>query len=298
MEVFHRRNKACPDPVQIIRNILELRAMTNEWRRENLSIGFVPTMGNLHAGHLQLVEESRVRADRTVVSIFVNPMQFGETEDFDGYPKTTDEDCAALTEKEVDVVFMPEVEEIYPGGLQQTTRIEVTSLSDIVEGSFRPGHFQGVATVVAKLLNMVQPDVASFGEKDFQQLLVIRQMVQDLNMPVQIIGIPTVREPDGLAMSSRNGYLTDEERKLAPEIYRTLQNVQGQLNQGGRDFQILEQQAEKDLNKKGFKTDYLMIRRAEDLLYPTADDHKLVILVASWLGKARLIDSLPINLSV
>lgn len=282
--------------MQVIRNIRDLRAMTNGWRRENLSIGSVPTMGNLHAGHLQLVEESRARTDRTVVSIFVNPMQFGETEDFDAYPKTTDEDCAALTEREVDVVFMPEAEEIYPGGLQQTTRIDVTGLSDIVEGSSRPGHFQGVATVVAKLLNIVQPDIALFGEKDFQQLLVIRQMVQDMNMPVQIIGIPTVREPDGLAMSSRNGYLTDEERKRAPEVYRALKNVQDLLDQGQRDFQKLEQQAEKDLNKKGFKTDYLMIRRAEDLLNPTADDHKLVILVASWLGKARLIDNLPVNL--
>ncbi len=282
--------------MQVIRNIRDLRTMTNGWRRENLSIGFVPTMGNLHAGHLQLVEESRARTDRTVASIFVNPMQFGETEDFNGYPKTTDEDCAALTEREVDAVFMPEAEEIYPGGLQQATRIDVTGLSDIVEGSFRPGHFQGVATVVAKLLNMVQPDVALFGEKDFQQLLVIRQMVQDLNMPVQIIGIPTVRESDGLAMSSRNGYLTDEERKLAPEVYCVLKDVQDSLDQGQRDFQKLEQQAEKDLNKKGFKTDYLVIRRAEDLLYPTADDHKLVILVASWLGKARLIDNLPVTL--
>lgn len=282
--------------MQIIKNTQDLRGLVSGWRRENLSIGFVPTMGNLHAGHLQLVDESMARTDRTIASIFVNPMQFGETEDFGTYPKTFDEDCASLTKKNVAILFAPELEEVYPNELDQVTKIDMPGLSEIVEGSFRPGHFTGVATVVAKLLNMVQPDIALFGEKDFQQLLVVRQMVADLNIPVQIIGIPTVREADGLAMSSRNVYLTDTERQIAPETYRALQHVQEKINQGRRDFQELERQAIKHLNQKGFSTDYLTIRRASDLSSPSPNDQCLVILVAAWLGKARLIDNLPVIL--
>ena len=282
--------------MRIIKNIRDLRSLTNGWLRENLSIGFVPTMGNLHAGHLKLVEESMVRADRTVASIFVNPMQFGETEDFAGYPNTFDEDCSALTEKNVDILFAPEGKEIYPNGLQQITQVNTPDLSEVVEGSFRPGHFMGVATVVTKLLNIVQPSIALFGEKDFQQLLVIRKMVFDLNIQAQIIGIPTVREQDGLAMSSRNSYLTEDERQKAPEVFRTLQKVQSQLNQGLRDYPELEQQAKNHLNQEGFNADYLSIKCAVDLCLPSENARDLVILVAAWLGKARLIDNLPVIL--
>ena len=282
--------------MQIIRNTRDLRSLVNAWRGDNMGIGFVPTMGNLHAGHLQLVDESIARTDRTVVSIFVNPMQFGETEDFKTYPKTFDDACALLLEKNVDILFAPDLGEVYPNGLDQVTQIDIPVLSEIVEGSYRPGHFTGVATVVAKLLNMVQPDIALFGEKDFQQLLVVSQMVNDLNMPVQVIGIPTVREVDGLAMSSRNAYLTEKERQIAPEIYQILQYVQEQIYQGRRDYKELENQTTEDLNQKGFKADYIMIRRASDLLSPSLNDHNLVILVSAWLGKARLIDNLSITI--
>ncbi len=280
--------------MHVIETADALRKQVGEWRRAGGRIGFVPTMGNLHAGHLALVDRARELAGRVVVSIFVNPMQFGPGEDIDRYPRTLDRDCEALRRKDVDLLFAPPVEVIYPHGDRATTRVEVPGLSDILEGEHRPGHFTGVATVVAKLFNLVQPDVAVFGEKDFQQLAVIRRMVADLDMPVRIVGHPTVREDDGLAMSSRNGYLDDAERRIAPQLYRCLQEVADGLH-AGQPIGKLEAMAMKSLERTGFRPEYVSIRRRTDLLPPEPADHELIILAAAWLGSARLIDNLPVD---
>jgi pantoate--beta-alanine ligase len=251
----------------------------------------VPTMGNLHAGHIHLVEEANDRADRVVVSIFVNPLQFGPSEDFHSYPRTFKRDCAMLEQAGVDLLFAPTVEAIYPHGEAASTRVcPPDSLGGILCGAARPGHFTGVATVVAMLLNAAQPDMALFGEKDYQQLLVIKKMAEDLLLPVEIVGIPTVREADGLAMSSRNGYLSAEQRAIAPCLYQTLQWTSGQLQGGRQDFAALEQEAAAMLQATGFRPDYAAIRRADDLAAPQPGE-RLVVLAAAWLGKARLIDN-------
>jgi pantoate--beta-alanine ligase len=276
----------------------ELRSVVEQWRNAGERIGFVPTMGNLHAGHLRLVDVVREYADRIVVSIFVNPAQFGENEDISTYPRTIDEDSDQLIAYGVDVLFMPEVDEIYPDGSENMSRIEVPALDDILEGEFRPGHFSGVATVVEKLFNMVQPHVAVFGEKDFQQLAVIRRMVQDLNIPVEIISVPTVREPDGLAMSSRNSYLSADERQRATVLYATLKEMQTELEYGDNNFKKLEENASKSLENAGFIPDYVQISRVVDLLPATAKDRELVILAAARLGKARLIDNLFVTMPI
>ncbi|MGH8378442.1 MAG: pantoate--beta-alanine ligase, partial [Gammaproteobacteria bacterium] len=242
----------------------ELRDCINRWRYTGQRIALVPTMGNLHAGHMRLVEHARKHAKQIVVSVFVNPLQFGPSEDFKSYPRTLEEDKAKLIGATADLLFAPSVDEMYPGDQERITRIDVPGLSDILDGKFRPGHFQGVATVVAKLFNMAQPDVAVFGEKDYQQLALIRRMVADLSMPVEVIGVPTVREPDGLAMSSRNQYLTPAERALAPALYRTLQEVAQALIQGRRDFETLESEAASKLSE-GFRLDYVSIHAAHTL---------------------------------
>ncbi len=270
----------------------ELRATLAAWRKGGERIAFVPTMGNLHAGHLDLIVEARHRADRVVASIFVNPMQFGEGEDFDAYPRTLEADTAKLTEAGVDLLFAPTVSAIYPSGARQQTRVEVPGLSDLLCGASRPGHFIGVATIVCKLFNMVQPDLAVFGEKDYQQLMVIRRMVADLAMPIRIIGKSTVREPDGLAMSSRNGYLSAEQRGVAPLLYGTLQSTAEALKTGNRDFSDLESAAQRILREAGFRPDYFVIRRAGDLAAPEQAEDSLVILAAAYLGTTRLIDNL------
>ena len=272
----------------------ELRAQVDAWRRGG-NVAFVPTMGNLHAGHLSLVQKAHEVADRVVVSIFVNPLQFGEGEDFDKYPRTLESDSQMLIAEGTDLLFAPPVEVMYPKPPEEQTRVEVPGLSGLLCGVRRPGHFVGVATVVCKLFNMVQPDIALFGNKDFQQLMVIRRMVDDLAMPVRIIGVETMREPDGLAMSSRNGYLSAGERATAPLLYRVISGLAQALRDGSGDFAGLQAQAARELDANGFKTDYIAIRRSEDLLEPEAGESSLVVLAAAYLGKARLIDNIEVT---
>jgi pantoate--beta-alanine ligase len=278
--------------MQTVNAIAALRQLVGAWRQQGERIAFVPTMGNLHAGHLALVEAARQHADRVVVSIFVNPMQFGPGEDFERYPRTLAKDSAQLKQVAADLLFAPPVEEVYPAGAEQQTRVEVVGLSEILEGERRPGHFTGVATVVAKLFNMVQPDVALFGEKDYQQLLVIRRMVTELCFPVEIIGQPTVREADGLAMSSRNGYLSETERAVAPVMYQALCQVADRVAQGDRDFTSLEAQELQALEGAGFAPDYFAIRAVDTLAPPSAQATEVVILAAARLGVTRLIDNI------
>ena len=278
--------------------IAGLRSRIQRWRNVRQRIALVPTMGNLHAGHLALVKRATQLADRVVVSIFVNPLQFGPREDFGAYPRTPDADRLQLAVGGADLLFLPEVDEIYPGGTELATRVEVPGLSDILDGAVRPGHFTGVATVVTKLINMVQPDMALFGEKDFQQLLVIRRMVADLCMPIEIVGYPTVREMDGLAMSSRNQYLNKQERGQAPLLQRALRELAMALRGGDKDFTTLQGRAVKRLEEEGFRPDYVEVRHADTLAPPAPGDNRLVILGAAWLGKARLIDNIPLDLEV
>jgi pantoate--beta-alanine ligase len=279
--------------MQTVENIPSLRAAIRQWRAAGETVAFVPTMGNLHAGHLRLAEEARALADRTVVSVFVNPTQFGPSEDFAAYPRTLEQDAELLREVGVDLLFAPAVAAIYPNGA--ATFVEVPGLSDILCGHFRPGHFRGVTTVVCKLFNMVQPDIAVFGEKDFQQLMAIRRMSADLNLPVRVVGVPTVREANGLAMSSRNAYLTDDEKDRASLIYRALGQAGAALAQGRRDYAEIEREQGERLADGGFRLDYFSIRRLADLAVPEADERDFVILAAARLGKARLIDNLQVR---
>ena len=285
--------------MQVLDTIAQLREAVAAWRKAGERVALVPTMGNLHDGHLQLVKAARANADRVVVSIFVNPMQFvdqeGKLGDFERYPRTLEADLARLGE--VDGVFTPALEEIYPGGFENETRVEVPAISDILCGAYRPGHFVGVATIVAKLFNMAQPDVAFFGEKDYQQLLVIRRMATELCFPIEIVGVPTVRETDGLAMSSRNQYLNKSQRQQAAQIFQTLDWIRKQLQNGEHDFPALEAEAFNKLQDAGFTPDYVAIRRADNLQTASAKDLGLVILIAAWLGKARLIDNLRVMLT-
>lgn len=273
-----------------------LRKQVLAWRKAGLRVGFVPTMGNLHGGHLTLVDEARRQADRIVVSIFVNPTQFSVGEDFADYPRTYEADCALLESKSVDVVFAPSVETLYPSGPSLQTRVDVPRLNNILCGVSRPGHFTGVATVVAKLFNVVQPDLAVFGLKDYQQLMVIRQMVSDLAWPIEIVGAPVAREPSGLAMSSRNAYLSAEQTEQAAVIYQTLTMLADRMTQGEANLNALVQAGLSQLIAGGLKPDYLEIRRAADLEKAQLGDQSLVILVAAHLGRARLIDNLPVML--
>jgi pantoate--beta-alanine ligase len=276
-----------------VTTIAAVRERVGVWQRAGERVAFVPTMGNLHTGHVSLIEAARRHGDRFVASIFVNPMQFGPNEDYAHYPRTPHEDERMLTAAGCDLMFMPEVREIYPNGAEGATRVEVPGLSQILDGEFRPGHFEGVTTVVAKLFNIVEPQVAVFGEKDYQQLTIIRRMVQDLRMPVQILAAPTVREPDGLAMSSRNQYLTTAERALAPRIFAELQRAAHRLAQAERDLPLIEAQASDALAAAGFVPEYFAIR-TRALTAPAVDTHELVILVAARLGRARLIDNLQL----
>ncbi len=278
----------------VIEDVSELRRCLVPWRRSNRPIALVPTMGNLHAGHLALVREARRIADCTLVSIFVNPMQFGPDEDFGSYPRTLERDRELLETEGTDLLFAPSVQAIYPHGSQGRTRVEVPGLSDILCGTSRPGHFSGVATVVCKLFNMAQPDIAVFGEKDFQQLLVIRRMVEDLCLPVEVRGLATVREPDGLAMSSRNGYLSLQERARAPALYRALCRASDHLHKGLTADEV-EAMGVEDLAAAGLRPDYFSVRRASDLQPATTGDQDLVVLTAAYLGAARLIDNLRVS---
>ncbi|EZQ15594.1 pantoate--beta-alanine ligase [Halopseudomonas bauzanensis] len=280
-----------------LHSIAQLRAALARARQENKRIGLVPTMGNLHDGHIALVAKALQRTDYVVVSIFVNPLQFGANEDLDSYPRTLTEDQRKLLDAGAHLIFAPNVSEIYPEGMDGHTLISVPVVSEGLCGASRPGHFNGVSTVVGKLLNIVQPDLAVFGEKDFQQLAVIRKMAHDLCLPVQIMGAPIVRAEDGLALSSRNGYLGDEQRRIAPRLYQTLQQIQQQLESGRRDFPAIIEEARLALIEAGFQPDYLDLREAETLQPVTSASQDIVILAAAFLGATRLIDNLRVSLA-
>lgn len=282
--------------MEVVEQVESLRERLGHFRQNGARIAFVPTMGNLHQGHLELVRQARQRADRVVVSIYVNPTQFGEGEDLDAYPRTLQRDSEQLIAEGCDLLFTPNDQVMYGSeDRAELTQIEVPGISDQLCGASRPGHFSGVATVVAKLFNLVQPDVALFGEKDFQQLLVIRRLVAELNFPIEIVGVSTMREEDGLAMSSRNGYLSPEERLVAPVLNRLLQSMCRQLLEGRSDYVALEEEGVAQLEEAGFEPDYLSIRR-QDLKNPSKNEKKLVILAAARLGSTRLIDNCPIDL--
>jgi pantoate--beta-alanine ligase len=280
--------------MELIDDLNTLRRRVRTWRAAGDRIALVPTMGNLHRGHLRLVQEARAYAQRTLVSIFVNPMQFGPQEDFAAYPRTLASDREMLEAEGCDLLFAPSIATVYPRPMNEQTRVEVPGVSDILCGAARPGHFAGVATVVCKLFNMVQPDLAVFGEKDFQQLLVIRRMTEDLCLPVGILGVPTVREADGLALSSRNGYLSPEERARAPALRRALERAAEALAAGQAETEV-EQRAVRELEDAGLNPDYVSVRRAADLAHPEPKDAALVVLAAARLGKARLIDNLRVS---
>ena len=274
----------------------ELRDQLGEWRTAGDHIALIPTMGNLHAGHLSLIDLAREHAEKVVVSIFVNPTQFGEGEDFDGYPKTLDRDKRQLARSGVDLLFVPDVDTLYPFGIDNSTSVTVPVLSSEFCGEFRPGHFEGVSSVVARLFGLVQPDVAVFGQKDYQQQLIIRRMTEDLGFPIRIVTGETVREDDGLALSSRNQFLTDDERAIAPGIYRSLKKIGDSLQAGKRSYDELQDKAIADLKSAGFTPDYVSIRRAENLAMPDRDCDELVVFVAATLGKARLIDNIVVSI--
>ncbi len=274
----------------------ELYEQLREWRHNGDHVALVPTMGNLHAGHISLVELAKEHAERVVVSVFVNPTQFGEGEDFDEYARTLERDRRRLKAADADMIFAPNVETVYPFGLQDATTISVPRITENFCGASRPGHFDGVTTVVARLFALVQPDTAVFGQKDYQQQLVIRHMSQDLNLPIKIITAETIREDDGLAMSSRNQYLSEDERENAALIYSVLSGVGEQLQSGKRNFDELEAEATATLNGAGFEVDYFSIRRAMNLEVPDRDCDDLVILAAAQLGDARLIDNLVVTI--
>ncbi|MGL5242287.1 MAG: pantoate--beta-alanine ligase [Kluyvera ascorbata] len=281
----------------IIETLPLLRQHIRRLRQEGKRVALVPTMGNLHDGHMTLVDEAKARADVVVVSIFVNPMQFDRPEDLARYPRTLQDDCEKLNKRKVDFVFAPSEKEIYPQGLEGQTFVDVPGLSTMLEGASRPGHFRGVSTIVSKLFNLIQPDLACFGEKDFQQLALIRKMVADLGYDIEIVGVPIIRAKDGLALSSRNGYLTAEQRKIAPGMYKVLSRVAEKLKAGERDQGEMIAIAEQELNEKGFRADDIQIRDADTLLDLTDSSKRAVILMAAWLGQARLIDNKIVELS-
>ncbi|EJV4893602.1 pantoate--beta-alanine ligase [Escherichia coli] len=281
----------------IIETLPLLRQQIRRLRMEGKRVALVPTMGNLHDGHMKLVDEAKARADVVVVSIFVNPMQFDRPEDLARYPRTLQEDCEKLNKRKVDLVFAPSVKEIYPNGTETHTYVDVPGLSTMLEGASRPGHFRGVSTIVSKLFNLVQPDIACFGEKDFQQLALIRKMVADMGFDIEIIGVPIMRAKDGLALSSRNGYLTAEQRKIAPGLYKVLSSIADKLQAGERDLDEIIAIAGQELNEKGFRADDIQIRDADTLLEVSENSKRAVILVAAWLGDARLIDNKIVELA-
>ena len=282
--------------MQTVHDIAQLRTQIKSWRQAGERVALVPTMGNLHRGHIHLVECAREVAPRTVASIFVNPTQFGPNEDFSGYPRTLEEDQRQLQAAGLDLLFAPSVAAIYPRPLEEMTQVRVPELSAILCGANRPVHFGGVATVVTKLFNLVQPDVACFGQKDYQQLALIRKMVADMAMPIEIVGVPTVRAEDGLALSSRNGYLTAAERAIAPELARTMNWIAEQIEAGNHHLPSLVAQASQRLDNAGFRTNAIDIVDADTLESSTAASKRLVILMAAYLGKARLIDNSVVTL--
>ena len=282
--------------MQSITEIRSLRSQIKAWRLAGLSVALVPTMGNLHRGHFSLVEKAKNLADKVVVSIFVNPMQFGANEDLDNYPRTLNEDKQGLAELGTDIVFTPSVETIYPNGLGAQSFVDVPDISLGYCGGSRPGHFRGVATIVTKLFNLVQPDYACFGEKDFQQLQVIKTMARDLSIPVEVIGVPTMREVSGLAMSSRNGYLSDDQKATATVLFKALNTCAEQLKSGEKDFVKLESLAKQSLEQAGLKPDYFEIAQRDTLKTATIEDTQFVILAAAYFGGVRLIDNIQVEI--
>lgn len=280
----------------IIETLPLLRQHIRRLRQEGKRIALVPTMGNLHDGHMKLVDEAKNAADVVVASIFVNPMQFDRADDLARYPRTLQDDCEKLNKRKVDIVFAPAPDQIYPHGTDSQTWVEVPGLSDMLEGASRPGHFRGVATIVSKLFNLVQPDVACFGEKDYQQLAVIRKMVADMGYDIEIIGVPTVRAKDSLALSSRNGYLTSDQRKIAPGLSKVMNAMAEKLRTGDNDIHEIIAVAEQELNSSGFRADDIQIRDADTLLEVSPASKRAVILMAAWLGQARLIDNKVVEL--
>jgi pantoate--beta-alanine ligase len=278
--------------MQTVTRIADMRAIVREWRLARESIAFVPTMGNLHPGHASLIGAAHLHGRRVVASVFVNPLQFGPNEDYKTYPRTPEADAELLTAQGVDVLFLPEPEEMYPTGLAASTVVDVPEITGILCGAFRPGHFEGVATIVIKLLNLVQPDVAIFGEKDYQQLMVIMRSVEDLCLPVKIVGAPTVRAEDGLALSSRNRYLNKQERAIAPELYHALDEARRRLETGETDVAAIERDGLARLEKAGFRPDYFEVRMAWTLDKPSGENVDVVVLSAARLSRARLIDNL------
>lgn len=284
--------------MQVVDSLVGLRTRVKNWRQQNEVVAFVPTMGNLHDGHLSLVQKARELADRIVVSIFVNPLQFNDKNDLTTYPRTLSEDINLLSEMDCDLVFTPSDTVMYPQGMAQQTRILVPGMDDKLCGLGRPGHFDGVATVVAKFLNMVQPDIAVFGEKDYQQLMLIKKLTQDLNLSVDIVGAATCRDSKGLALSSRNNLLTAEQRKRAPELHQQLLMVKNALNDGAVDLDAVISDAQTRLKQAGFEPEYLEVRRALDLEpAQLGQDTALRILVAARLGNVRLIDNIACDLA-
>ncbi|EGH8509217.1 pantoate--beta-alanine ligase [Salmonella enterica] len=281
----------------IIETLPLLRQHIRRLRQEGKRVALVPTMGNLHDGHIKLVDEAKARADVVIVSIFVNPMQFDRPDDLVRYPRTLQEDCEKLNKRKVDYVFAPAVEEIYPQGLEGQTYVDVPGLSTMLEGASRPGHFRGVSTIVSKLFNLIQPDIACFGEKDFQQLALIRKMVADMSYDIEIVGVPIIRAKDGLALSSRNSYLTAEQRKIAPGLHNVMNSIAEKLIAGNRELQEIIAIAEQELNEKGFRADDIQIRDADTLQELTETSKRAVILAAAWLGQARLIDNQSVTLA-
>ncbi|MBD3654115.1 pantoate--beta-alanine ligase [Kangiella sp.] len=279
----------------VVNSVQTLRRLIQTHRDMGHRIGFVPTMGNLHAGHLSLVKTAKQHADIVVVSIFVNPTQFGPNEDFDSYPRTFEQDQALLEQEGADIIFAPEVAEVYPNW-PNLTRVQVAELGNNHCGASRPGHFDGVTTVVSKLFNMVRPDCAVFGQKDFQQLAIIRRMTSDLNFDIDIIGAPIVREANGLAMSSRNGYLSTEQKEHASFIYQTLSWMKQQIENGERDYRALEQAAKQRLTEQNFKPDYVHVARQDNLEMAQDGDQQLVLLIAAFMGKVRLIDNMTLEI--
>ncbi|CAM3295438.1 pantoate--beta-alanine ligase [Klebsiella grimontii] len=275
----------------IIETLPLLRQHIRRLRQEGKRIALVPTMGNLHDGHMKLVDTAKASADVVVASIFVNPMQFDRAEDLARYPRTLQDDCEKLNKRKVDLVFAPAAAEIYPQGTESQTYVDVPGLSTMLEGASRPGHFRGVSTIVSKLFNLIQPDVACFGEKDFQQLALIRKMVADMGYDIEIIGVSIMRAKDGLALSSRNGYLSAEQRKIAPGLYKVMNRAAEKLAAGERNLDEIIAIAGQELNEKGFRADDIQIRDADTLLDLTENSQRAVILMAAWLGEARLIDN-------
>jgi len=289
-------NKTTGQILPVIEVIQQVREIIWNWKHAGETIAFVPTMGHLHEGHLALLKQANALGTKTVVSIFVNPMQFGKNDDFDEYPRTLDDDLGKLYEYNVDFVFAPSVDEVYPGGGECASFIDIPGFSSMLDGEHRPGFFPGVATVVNKLFNIIQPNIAVFGEKDYQQLMVVRQMVNDLSMPVEIRSVTTVREADGLAMSSRNGYLNNEQRSIAVGLYGCLERVVEAVRQGeDPNFEVVH--ATHDLTEQGFIVDYVVVRRQQDLSVPQPGDKALIALAAARLGSVRLIDNIPFELS-